>query len=155
MEAETAAARKLASDLPTSYPPATAPASPIQNVVMKLGRGIAASLVTALVLFCLLVIAMPIYMSILNATLPIVVDVKEPLFFDYRLPQPAATVQLLPPELRGKAYDMAAQEKPIKKYPRVFAPGQRYDVTVRLDLPDSEQNVAVGMFQVRRIEFFG
>lgn len=144
------AAQTRVPPIPATFtPPLMDPPGPVHTTISKLGRGLAASAMTAIVLFGLFLTAVPIYLTLLRATLPKVTDVKEPLFFDYRLPQPAATMPLLPPELRSKAYAYAAEDKPVKKFPRVFIPGQLYDVTVRLELPDSEQNVQVGIFQVR------
>ncbi|GAQ77597.1 hypothetical protein KFL_000010460 [Klebsormidium nitens] len=147
MQADTAQTR--VPPIPATFtPPLMDPPGPVHTTISKVGRGLAASAMTAVVLLGLFLTAVPIYLTLLRATLPKVTDVKEPLFFDYRLPQPAATMPLLPPELRTKAYAYAAEDKPVKKFPRVFQPGQLYDVTVRLELPDSEQNVQVGIFQV-------
>ncbi|GBG66868.1 hypothetical protein CBR_g70744 [Chara braunii] len=120
------------------------PAGMVTNLSMKLTHGVVACSLVGLVFIVVIASSLPVYLFVVWQFAPSVVKTTQPLYFDYRLPSPTATVPLLPPD---KLASSQAAKSPTHG-PRPIPVGQKVNVWVCLKLPDSYTNRELGVFQV-------
>ncbi|KAI5082833.1 hypothetical protein GOP47_0002576 [Adiantum capillus-veneris] len=107
-------------------------------VLKRAGWGCFAALYVCILLSMLLFPTLLLDYVFLSKIVEDPVNIKEPLHFDYTLPQPAAVVFLHPPG--GKLGSHSERARPVSVSHKVH-------ITVFLTLPESDYNRELGMFQ--------
>ncbi|GBG81824.1 hypothetical protein CBR_g34005 [Chara braunii] len=113
-------------------------------LTVKVTRAILVWSLTWILFITLVVSSLPVYLFLVWQFVPSVVKTTQPLYFDYRLQSPTATVLLLPPDKLGASQ---VANSPTHG-PRFIPAGQKVNVWVNLKLPDSYTNRGIGVFQV-------
>ncbi|GJP59893.1 hypothetical protein CLOP_g15740 [Closterium sp. NIES-67] len=159
------------SSAPLRFPPrrspssvtASASSSASMSLVWNLSRGICASCLAASLFAALVCTSLPFAMLLVWRLAPNPFDQTRLLLFDFRQPEPYAVASFLPrphtllppppdpPHSPGSSSARAGAQ-PGRFFsaapPRLLQRGQRYEAVLRLRLPESDHNLALGMFQV-------
>ncbi|CAI5483631.1 unnamed protein product [Closterium sp. Yama58-4] len=150
-------------------PSSASAASSSMNLARNVGRGICASCLAASLFAALLCTSLPLAALLIWRLAPTPFDQTRPLLFDFRQHEPSAVASflprpytLLPPPPQSPASSSASAgahatspsaSAPTKRFfsaapPRLLQRNQRYEAVLRLRLPESDHNLALGMFQI-------
>ncbi|CAI5986284.1 unnamed protein product [Closterium sp. NIES-65] len=157
---------------PPSSPSAYFPRSPSSasassssmSLARNVGRGICASCLAASLFAALVCTSLPLATLLVWRLAPTPFDQTRPLLFDFRQPEPFAVASFLPPPhtllppppqppASSSAASSASTSASAGRFfsaapPRLLQRNQRYEAVLRLRLPESDHNLALGMFQI-------
>lgn len=122
--------------------------SPAHERVRHAFEAAALVLVSGVLVNLLVVWTVLVYCLVYRSSIPSVVHFEAPLFFDFNLLTPTASLELSSWDKQWMRLDSRGRLGKLRGDLRILHPGEEYDVSVNLVLPRSQRNLETGLFML-------